>query len=239
MNEKKGGIYLDKKILIVEDDPEIRNFIKLYLTNDGYETVEVDDGKKVMEVFHAENPDLVILDILLPGLDGIEVCREIRKTSIVPIIFLSNKIDEVDKIIGLTVGADDYITKPFSPRELTARIRSHLRREMYYTDQQQERKSILKFDNIMIDLDRHRIICNNEEIELSAKEFSLLSYMAKHPGRIFTVEELFEKVWGEFSLGDTRTVMVHISSLRKKIERDSSNPQFIITVRGVGYKFMD
>lgn len=230
---------MDKKILIVEDDPEIRNFIKLYLTNDGYETVEVDDGKKVMEVFHAENPDLVILDILLPGLDGIEVCREIRKTSIVPIIFLSNKIDEVDKIIGLTVGADDYITKPFSPRELTARIRSHLRREMYYTDQQQERKSILKFDNIMIDLDRHRIICNNEEIELSAKEFSLLSYMAKHPGRIFTVEELFEKVWGEFSLGDTRTVMVHISSLRKKIERDSSNPQFIITVRGVGYKFMD
>lgn len=230
---------MDKKILIVEDDPEIRNFIKLYLTNDGYETVEVDDGKKVMEVFHAENLDLVILDILLPGLDGIEVCREIRKTSIVPIIFLSNKIDEVDKIIGLTVGADDYITKPFSPRELTARIRSHLRREMYYTDQQQERKSILKFDNIMIDLDRHRIICNNEEIELSAKEFSLLSYMAKHPGRIFTVEELFEKVWGEFSLGDTRTVMVHISSLRKKIERDSSNPQFIITVRGVGYKFMD
>ena len=146
---------------------------------------------------------------------------------------LSNKIEEIDKIIGLTVGADDYMTKPFSPRELTARIRAHLRRQMYYTDQQQESQSILNFENFTIDLERHRVTCYGKEIELSAKEFSLLSYMAKHPGRIFKVEELFERVWGEYSLGDTRTVMVHISSIRKKIERDSSNPEFIITVRGV------
>lgn len=225
--------------MIVEDNPEIRNFIKLYLRNDGYETVEVDQGDLVLEVFQEQKPDLVILDILLPGLDGIEVCREIRKISIVPIIILSNKIEEIDKIIGLTVGADDYMTKPFSPRELTARIRTHLRRQMYYTDQQQENQSILNFENITIDLERHQVTCYGKEIELSAKEFGLLSYMAKHPGRIFKVEELFERVWGEYSLGDTRTVMVHISSIRKKIERDSSNPEFIITVRGVGYKFMN
>lgn len=230
---------MDKKILIVEDDPEIRDFIKLYLSNDGYKTVEVDQGDLAVKVFHEEQPDLVILDILLPGLDGIEVCREIRKTSIVPIIFLSNKIEETDKIIGLTVGADDYMTKPFSPRELTARIRTHLRREMYYTERQQKSQSVIKFANLMIDLERHQVIAYGEEIELSAKEFSLLAYMAKHPGRIFKVEELFEQVWGEFSLGDTRTVMVHISSLRKKIELETSNPEFIITVRGAGYKFMN
>lgn len=230
---------MDKKILIVEDDPEIRDFIKLYLSNDGYKTVEVDQGDLAVKVFHEEQPDLVILDILLPGLDGIEVCREIRKTSIVPIIFLSNKIEETDKIIGLTVGADDYMTKPFSPRELTARIRTHLRREMYYTERQQKSQSVIKFANLMIDLERHQVIAYGEEIELSAKEFSLLAYMAKHPGRIFKVEELFEQVWGEFSLGDTRTVMVHISSLRKKIELEPSNPEFIITVRGAGYKFMN
>lgn len=230
---------MDKKILIVEDDPEIRDFIKLYLSNDGYKTVEVDQGDLAVKVFHEEQPDLVILDILLPGLDGIEVCREIRKTSIVPIIFLSNKIEETDKIIGLTVGADDYMTKPFSPRELTARIRTHLRREMYYTERQQKSQSVIKFANLMIDLERHQVIAYGEEIELSAKEFSLLAYMAKHPGRIFKVEELFEQVWGEFSLGDTRTVMVHISSLRKKIEHEPSNPEFIITVRGAGYKFMN
>lgn len=223
----------------MEDDPEIRDFIKLYLSNDGYKTVEVDQGDLAVKVFHEEQPDLVILDILLPGLDGIEVCREIRKTSIVPIIFLSNKIEETDKIIGLTVGADDYMTKPFSPRELTARIRTHLRREMYYTERQQKSQSVIKFANLMIDLERHQVIAYGEEIELSAKEFSLLAYMAKHPGRIFKVEELFEQVWGEFSLGDTRTVMVHISSLRKKIEHEPSNPEFIITVRGAGYKFMN
>lgn len=230
---------MDKKILIVEDDPEIRDFIKLYLSNDGYKTVEVDQGDLAVKVFHEEQPDLVILDILLPGLDGIEVCREIRKTSIVPIILLSNKIEETDKIIGLTVGADDYMTKPFSPRELTARIRTHLRREMYYTERQQKSQSVIKFANLMIDLERHQVIAYGEEIELSAKEFSLLAYMAKHPGRIFKVEELFEQVWGESSLGDTRTVMVHISSLRKKIEHETSNPEFIITVRGAGYKFMN
>lgn len=230
---------MDKKILIVEDDSEIRNFIKLYLTNDGYTTVEVDKGDMVLEVFKQEKPDLVILDILLPGLDGIEVCREIRKTSIVPIIFLSNKIDETDKIIGLTVGADDYMTKPFSPRELTARIRTHLRRQMYYDNKQHETQSVLTFENLTIDLERYRVTSYNQEVELSAKEFSLLAYMAKHPGRIFKVEELFERVWEEFSFGDTRTVMVHISSLRKKIEYDPSNPEFIITIRGAGYKFMN
>jgi len=230
---------LDKKILLVEDDPEIRNFIKLYLTKDGYEVIEVERGDLALEVFARENPDLVMLDILLPGLDGIEVCREIRKTSIVPIIILSNKIDETDKIIGLTVGADDYITKPFSPRELSARIRTHLRRKMYYDKQQHEKKSVLTFDHLTIDLARHLVVSYGKEVDLSAKEFNLLICMAKHPGRIFSVEELYERVWGEFSFGDTRTVNVHISSLRKKIERDPAKPEFILTVRGAGYKFMN
>lgn len=230
---------MDKKILLVEDDPEIRNFIKLYLTKDGYEVIEVERGDLALEVFARENPDLVMLDILLPGLDGIEVCREIRKTSIVPIIILSNKIDETDKIIGLTVGADDYITKPFSPRELSARIRTHLRRKMYYDKQQHEKKSVLTFDHLTIDLARHLVVSYGKEVDLSAKEFNLLICMAKHPGRIFSVEELYERVWGEFSFGDTRTVNVHISSLRKKIERDPAKPEFILTVRGAGYKFMN
>jgi len=225
--------------LLVEDDPEIRNFIKLYLTKDGYEVIEVERGDLALEVFARENPDLVMLDILLPGLDGIEVCREIRKTSIVPIIILSNKIDETDKIIGLTVGADDYITKPFSPRELSARIRTHLRRKMYYDKQQHEKKSVLTFDHLTIDLARHLVVSYGKEVDLSAKEFNLLICMAKHPGRIFSVEELYERVWGEFSFGDTRTVNVHISSLRKKIERDPAKPEFILTVRGAGYKFMN
>lgn len=230
---------MDKKILLVEDDPEIRNFIKLYLTKDGYEVIEVERGDLALEVFARENPDLVMLDILLPGLDGIEVCREIRKTSIVPNIILSNKIDETDKIIGLTVGADDYITKPFSPRELSARIRTHLRRKMYYDKQQHEKKSVLTFDHLTIDLARHLVVSYGKEVDLSAKEFNLLICMAKHPGRIFSVEELYERVWGEFSFGDTRTVNVHISSLRKKIERDPAKPEFILTVRGAGYKFMN
>ena len=230
---------MDKKILLVEDDPEIRNFIKLYLTKDGYEVIEVERGDLALEVFARENPDLVMLDILLPGLDGIEVCREIRKTSIVPIIILSNKIDETDKIIGLTVGADDYITKPFCPRELSARIRTHLRRKMYYDKQQHEKKSVLTFDHLTIDLARHLVVSYGKEVDLSAKEFNLLICMAKHPGRIFSVEELYERVWGEFSFGDTRTVNVHISSLRKKIERDPAKPEFILTVRGAGYKFMN
>lgn len=225
--------------MLVEDDPEIRNFIKLYLTKDGYEVIEVERGDLALEVFARENPDLVMLDILLPGLDGIEVCREIRKTSIVPIIILSNKIDETDKIIGLTVGADDYITKPFSPRELSARIRTHLRRKMYYDKQQHEKKSVLTFDHLTIDLARHLVVSYGKEVDLSAKEFNLLICMAKHPGRIFSVEELYERVWGEFSFGDTRTVNVHISSLRKKIERDPAKPEFILTVRGAGYKFMN
>lgn len=225
--------------MLVEDDPEIRNFIKLYLTKDGYEVIEVERGDLALEVFARENPDLVMLDILLPGLDGIEVCREIRKTSIVPIIILSNKIDETDKIIGLTVGADDYITKPFSPRELSARIRTHLRRKMYYDKQQHEKKSVLTFDHLTIDLARHLVVSYGKEVDLSAKEFNLLICMTKHPGRIFSVEELYERVWGEFSFGDTRTVNVHISSLRKKIERDPAKPEFILTVRGAGYKFMN
>lgn len=229
---------MNKKIMIVEDDTEIRNFIKIYLTNDGYQIVEVDRGDRAVEVFHKEEPDLVLLDIMLPGLDGIEVCRELRKHSIVPIIILSNKVEEIDKIMGLTIGADDYVTKPFSPRELTARIRTQMRRHMYYANKK-EALQTLEFNDLKIDLLGHSVQYGDEVIELSSKEFGLLSYMAQNPGRVFKAEELFEVVWGEFSLGDTRTVMVHISSLRKKIEPDPTHPEYILTIRGTGYKFND
>lgn len=228
---------MDKKVLVAEDNLEIREFVNLYLTKDGYHVIEVERGDQVLEVFQQEEPDLVLLDIIMPGMDGIEVCREIRKISVVPIIFLSNKIDEIDKIIGLSIGADDYITKPFSPRELTARIRAHIRRQAYYSVK--EESNTLQFSNLKIDLLRHTVTCNGKNIELSTKEFGLLSCMAKHPGRIFTVEELFELVWGEFSLGDTRTVIVHISGLRKKLEENPSEPKLILTIRGTGYKFSD
>ncbi|MGM8365433.1 response regulator [Virgibacillus sp. W0181] len=230
---------MNNKILVVEDDPDIRDFIKLYLKNDGYHIIEARSGTEGIKQFHKEAPDLVLLDVLLPELDGIEVCREIRKTSITPIIFISNKAEEMDKVIGLTIGADDYVTKPFSPRELVARVRSHLRRKRYYTEVEQAPEEAMHFNNLEIDFYRHKVLIDQNEVKLSSKEFRLLAYMAKHPGRVFTVEELYERVWEESSLGDTRTVMVHISSLRKKIEEDLTNPQYILTVRGTGYRFAE
>lgn len=228
---------MDKRILVAEDNLEIRELIKLYLTQDGYHVTEVERGDQVLKIFQRESPDLVLLDIIMPGMDGIEVCREIRRMSVVPIIFLSNKIDEVDKIIGLSTGADDYITKPFSPRELTARIRAHIRRQVYYSVK--DESDILEFGDLKIDLLRHTVIRNGKTVELSSKEFGILTCMAKYPGRVFSVEELFELVWGEFNSGDTRTVTVHISSLRKKLEENPSKPKLILTIRGIGYKYSD
>lgn len=228
---------MDKTILVAEDDMEIREFTKLYLQKDGYRVKEVERGDQVLEIFQQVNPDLVLLDIMMPGMDGIEVCREIRKISVVPIIFLSNKIEEVDKVIGLSIGADDYITKPFSPRELTARIRAHIRRQAHYS--MKDENNILQLGNLKIDFLRRAVILNGESIELSTKEFGILTCMARHPGRIFNEEELFETVWGESSLGNTRTVAVHIRSLRKKLEENPSEPKLILTLRGTGYKLSD
>lgn len=229
---------MDKTIMIVEDDTEILEMIRLYLSQEGFRIVETADGLLAPNLVKSENPDLVLLDILLPGIDGIEVCEQIRKFSTVPIIFLSSKAAEVDKIVGLTIGADDYLTKPFSPRELVARIRSQLRRQTYISSSSEEdTQHILEFPGLTIHLLHYTVKLNNRPIQLSSKEFGLLSYLAKHPGQVFSSERLYETVWGKPSLEETRTVLVHISSLRKKMEIDVSNPQYILTVRGIGYKF--
>lgn len=226
--------------MVVEDDLEIREMIRIYLSQEGFQVIETSDGQQALTVLLEENPDLVLLDILLPGFDGIEICEQIRKLSTVPIIFLSSKAEEIDKIIGLTIGADDYLAKPFSPRELVARIRTLLRRQSFlHISAIKPQEQLLNFSDLKINLLNYTVTLKQKPIELSSKEFGLLSYLAKHPGQVFTAEQLYEAIWSESTIGETRTVLVHISNLRKKIEVDPSDPQYILTVRGIGYKFND
>ena len=228
------------KLLLVEDDPSFGTVLKDYLQINDYDVTHAIDGEEGWAKFKNEKFNLIILDVMMPKKDGFTLAKDIKESNPdIPIIFLTAKNMREDVLKGYKLGADDYITKPFSPRELSARIRTHLRRKMYYDKQQHEKKSVLTFDHLTIDLARHLVVSYGKEVDLSAKEFNLLICMAKHPGRIFSVEELYERVWGEFSFGDTRTVNVHISSLRKKIERDPAKPEFILTVRGAGYKFMN
>lgn len=226
-----------EKILVVDDEAEITELISLYLTKNGFHVVTAETGEQAIELTRTIKPDLIILDILLPGLDGIEVCQELRKDNNVPILFLSCKSEDTDKVLGLTVGGDDYITKPFSPSELLARIKAHLRRNRLLNTAHKQEKSLLTFPGLVIDLDSHVVLVNGAPVILSAKEFQLLALLAQNPNKIFSIEQLFKALWSYQSFGDTRTVMVHISNLRKKIEKDPSNPDYIHTVRGVGYKF--
>ncbi|WLR51377.1 response regulator transcription factor [Bacillus tianshenii] len=225
---------MKEKIMIVEDEAEIRELIELYLHNHGYETVTTDNGLEAVEMFYTESPDLVVLDILLPGADGITVCKKIRETSLIPILFLSCKREAEDIITGLELGADDYITKPFDPSILVARIKANLRRLPF---RQQDSENLLKYGNLEIDLNAYLVKVNGEGINLFAKELQLLILLARNPDKVFSVDQLYSSIWGVDSFGDTRTVMVHISNLRKKIEVDPANPIFIQTVRGFGYKF--
>lgn len=226
-----------EKILIVDDEQEIREIIYLYLSREGFEVISTEDGQKACEFCQLVKPDLIILDILLPAIDGIEVCKKLRKITEVPIVFLSCKNEDIDKILGLTVGGDDYITKPFSPRELVARVKAHLRRSSLLPPNEDE-KSVLKYPGLEIDLHSHTVLVNNHPVALSAKEFELLAFLAQNPNRVFYTDQIFRLVWKTHNLdGDIRTVMVHISNLRKKIEKDPADPEFILTVRGIGYKF--
>ncbi|UJF32896.1 response regulator transcription factor [Paenibacillus hexagrammi] len=225
-----------KKILIVDDEPEIVELIRLYLVREGYEVISANNGQDVLRIVSEHHPDLIILDILLPGLDGIEVCRQLRKTYTTPIVFLSCKCEDIDIILGLSIGGDDYITKPFSPSQLVARVKAHLRRNTYI-DQHRENPQLVRYPGIEIDMASHIVKVNGQPISLSAKEFDLLSLMAKTPNRVYKIEQLFELVWSLESFGDPRTLIVHISNLRKKIEPNPAEPKYIITVRGVGYKF--
>ncbi|ACG62732.1 TPA: response regulator transcription factor [Streptococcus equi subsp. zooepidemicus] len=229
-----------KKILIVDDEKPISDIIKFNLTKEGYDTVTAFDGKEAVAVFEEEKPDLIILDLMLPELDGLEVAKEIRKTSHIPIIMLSAKDSEFDKVIGLEIGADDYVTKPFSNRELLARVKAHLRRtETIETAVAEENASSgsqeLTIGNLQILPDAFIAKKHGQEVELTHREFELLHHLANHIGQVMTREHLLETVWGYDYFGDVRTVDVTIRRLREKIEDTPSRPEYILTRRGVGY----
>lgn len=229
-----------KKILIVDDEKPISDIIKFNLAKEGYETVTAFDGREAITKFEEENPDLIILDLMLPELDGLEVAKEVRKTSHIPIIMLSAKDSEFDKVIGLEIGADDYVTKPFSNRELLARVKAHLRRtENIETAVAEENASASNSEITIGDLkilpDAFVAQKRGEDIELTHREFELLHHLATHMGQVMTREYLLENVWGYDYFGDVRTVDVTIRRLREKIEDTPSRPEYILTRRGVGY----
>lgn len=224
------------RILVVEDEKEIGILLKKYLEVEGYEVVYKEDGLQGLEVFKDLRFDMVVTDIMMPVMDGIELCKEVRKISNVPVIFLTAKDDEVDKIIGLMQGADDYITKPFSIREVVARIKSMLRRYLELNTIDPER-SFLKIKDLEIDFSNKRVFKNGKEISFRLKEFEVLSLLAQSPEKVFSKGQIFEKVWRDDYLGDDNTVMVHIRRLRKKIENDPNNPKYIKTIWGLGYRF--
>ena len=223
------------KILIVEDEEALSDPLAFLLGREGFQTIVVDNGLDALPVFGREGADLVLLDVMLPGMSGMEVCRKLREVSSVPIIMLTAKDSELDKVLGLELGADDYVTKPYSARELIARIRAVLRRHSAETDSATE--SVLQGGPVRMDIDRHVVTVNGEEISMPLKEFELLEILLRNVGRVMTRGQLIERVWGADYVGDTKTLDVHIKRLRSKIEPDSSAPQYVVTVRGLGYKF--
>jgi two-component system, OmpR family, response regulator VicR len=226
----------EDRILIVEDERELGELVRDYLEAEGYQVLIASDGLEGLNVFNEYNPVLAVLDIMLPKMDGIELCRRIRNESTIPIVMMSAKKSDTDKIIGLGIGADDYITKPFSPGELVARIKAHLRRYKHFSVPKESENRLL-FNGLVIDLQGFTVHVNEDQIELSAKEFQLLSYLAQYKGQVFSKEQLLEKVWGYQHVGDVNTVTVYISKIREKIEPDPANPVYIKTVWGIGYKF--
>ncbi|MDR5658468.1 response regulator transcription factor [Serpentinicella sp. ANB-PHB4] len=228
-----------ERILVVDDDSDIREIISLYLEKEGYDVLTASDGNQALKHAFSSKPDLIILDMMLPGLDGIEVCQEIRKKLVTPILFLSCKSTPNDKSIGLIAGGDDYMSKPFETMELIARVKAHLRRNRMLDIGHNLNKDIgiINYPGLIIDLSSHSVVSNNNEVTLSPREFQLLTLLAQSPNVVFSNEELFQTLWGTESYGDYRTVMVHISNIRKKIEQDAKNPIFIQTIKGVGYRF--
>ena len=226
-------------ILIVEDDSNLLDTLKYNLQKEGYEVITAIDGEQAVELAKKVMPELIVLDIMLPKLSGLEVCRIIRNEMTVPILMLTARDEEVDKIIGLEIGADDYMTKPFSMRELIARLRAMLRRADMTVSRLDSPGKTITTGTLEIDAERHRITDSGKELELSPREYDLLVFLAINKGFVFTREQLLEKVWGYDFAGDTRTVDVHIRWLRQKIEVDPSRPEKLLTVRGAGYKLAE
>lgn len=226
------------KILVVDDEASIVTMLAYNLKKEGYDVVTAEDGEVALEKFESENPDLLLLDIMMPKMDGYEVCRKIREKSNVPIIMLTARADEVDKVVGLEMGADDYVTKPFGNRELIARVKANLRRSdiAHVTNNEKDGNNQV-YGDLNIDFDRYEVTKRGEVINLTLREFELLTFLATQTPTIFTRENLLEKVWGYEYFGDVRAVDVTIRRLREKIEDDPSKPKYIVTKRGVGYYF--
>ena len=223
------------KILVVEDEESFRDALAFVLSKEGFEVKLVNDGQAAVETFEKEGADLILLDLMLPGINGLEVCKSIRAKSSVPIIMVTAKNEEVDNVIGLELGADDYVTKPFSSRELVARIRAVLRRGSDVEPVNEY--GVLEVGPVRIDVDRHSVSVRGEQVSLPLKEFDLLELLVRNSGRVLTRGQLIDRVWGNNYVGDTKTLDVHIKRLRAKIEKDPAEPTHLLTVRGLGYKF--
>jgi len=221
-------------VLVVEDDATVSEVVARYLQLDGFDVVCVGDGQAALRAVQEVEPEIVVLDIMLPGIDGLEVCRRLRGTSAVPIMMLTALGDETDRIVGLELGADDYLTKPFSPRELVARVNAIVRRSQ--TSAGTPDSHVVVAGDLEIDLGAHEVRRNGTRVNLTAKEFELLAFLAGHPRHVFTRDELLERVWG-YTYGDRSTVTVHVRRLREKVEADPTRPQHVATVWGVGYRF--
>lgn len=227
---------MSKRILIVDDDEEIRKVIGIYLENEGYEILKAENGEQALNIIDKNEVALVLLDIMMPGMSGTEVCMKIRENSIMPIIFLSAKSEDLDKIQGLASGADDYITKPFSAMELIARVKSQIRRYTKYTTEPRTPRNIIEIGNLTVDTDTRQVFVGNKDVRLTPKEFDILQLLASNKGIVFSIERIYEGVWGEDSYRSDNTIMVHITKIREKIEEDPKKPIYIKTVWGVGYK---
>jgi len=225
------------KILIVEDEEAIADLEKDYLELSGFKVEVANDGETGLNKALNEEFDMFILDLMLPGVDGFEICKQIREKKDTPIIMISAKKDDIDKIRGLGLGADDYMTKPFSPSELVARVKAHLARYSRLTGSAVEKNKIIEIRGLKIDKTARRVWVNGEERNFTTKEFDLLTFLASHPNHVYSKEELFREIWDMESIGDIATVTVHIKKIREKIELDTSNPQYIETIWGVGYRF--
>jgi DNA-binding response OmpR family regulator len=236
---------MSEKILVVDDEISLQETLAYNLKKQGYDVVTTGEGTEAIKLAREIEPDLVILDIMLPGLDGFEICRILRKEMTTPVLMLTARDDEIDRVVGLEVGADDYLAKPFSMRELIARVKALLRRVRLIRDEIKEdteadeklKNEIFTYDNLIIDMTRREIKVNDEVIPFKPKEFDLLSFFAQHRGQVLSRELILERVWGWDFIGDSRTVDVHVRWLREKIEQDPASPSRIITVRGAGYRF--
>ena len=224
------------RVLIVDDEPNIREVVGLYLRRDGHDVVSASDGEEALDLFRRSKPDLVVLDLMLPRLSGLEVCRRMQAQRRVPLIMLTARGEEEERIVGLSLGADDYIVKPFSPRELAARVTAVLRRTGESPAEDADQK-VLVFDGLRIDPNTREVLVRGEPATLTAREFDLLHHLAASPGRVYTRDHLMEVVWGYAFSIDTSTVTVHVRRLREKVEPDPAHPRYLQTVWGVGYKF--